>query len=89
VNEREYFGQFSSYNSNDDSWWDTWAIVYDGFIHREFRSEDEANQELTRLSMECPEYQCRIVKTENAGYGDMRFKALSYPFYPIGGFEAL
>lgn len=87
MSEQNYLEQFSGYQSTDDAWWHTWAIVHSGYIHKEYRTEQEALDEQERLNHEYPRHSTRIVFTENAGFGDMRFRQLSYPIFPIGGFN--
>lgn len=87
MSEQNYFKQFGGYQSTDNTWWHTWSIVYNGFVHKEYRTEQEAIDEQERLSREYPQHSTRIVFTACAGFGDMRYRQLSYPIFPIGGHQ--
>lgn len=73
----------------DNQWWDTWALVYNGFLHKEFDTEDEALAELSRINRDYPDIDIEIIYTKNAGFGDMRYKMVAvWGIRPIGEFHA-
>lgn len=83
MRQQSYFEQFSGYKPTDDTWWDKWAVVRNGFIHREYDSEAEAASEIVRISEHYPHIEATIVHIEKAGFEDMRYKSLGMPIFPI------
>jgi hypothetical protein len=74
----------------DEKWYDTWALVYNGFLHKEYLNEQDAQTELERLKREYPDHDVRIVFTENAGFGNVRFKMVGvWGIRPIGEYKCL
>ncbi len=85
-----YFEQFSGHHPDDDEWWDVWAITYGKlarYLHREYRSEDEAQADFERLKKEYPDEYVQIEHIPHAGYAHFRFIHGPYFYRPITGFQ--
>lgn len=70
--EQTYFEGLSGYQPTDDSWWDLWLITWSGgdWCWRQFKSQQEAEDEMQRLKTIEPEVDFSITYVPRAGYGD-------------------
>lgn len=69
----------------DNQWIDIWGVCYGGwFCHAEYLTEQEAQEEFTRMQNTHPEFKGEIVHIPNARYGDMHIAGFG-PFRPYSG----